>query len=137
MFGISSKAVYGLTAMLELGMNLSRGPVQIRDLAEPHEIPQHYLEQLLVILKKAALVQSFRGSRGGYSLARHPGQIRVLEILSVLEGRPEVVSGAQRQGALGFFWKRLEDRLEETLDISLEELILARQHASGKLTYTI
>jgi Rrf2 family transcriptional regulator, cysteine metabolism repressor len=52
MFSLSAKGVYGLTALMELGIQRNRGSVQIRDISERHSIPQHYLEQILVILKK-------------------------------------------------------------------------------------
>ena len=68
MFSLSAKGVYGLTALLDLAAHRSRPSVQIRDIAERHSIPQHYLEQILVALKKAGYVTSFRGAQGGYAL---------------------------------------------------------------------
>jgi Rrf2 family cysteine metabolism transcriptional repressor len=66
MFTISAKAAYGIYAMLELTKHYHIGSIQIKDIAEAQKIPQHYLEQLLVTLRKAGLVKSFRGTNGGY-----------------------------------------------------------------------
>ncbi len=137
MFKISAKGVYGLTAILELGLNLSRGKMQIRDIAAAHGIPQHYLEQVLVTLRKAGLVKSSRGSQGGYALARPPSQIEVYDVLACLEGELEVIAEKHREGALDFYWTMIESRLRKVLDMSLEELILAKQHASRQLVYSI
>ena len=137
MFSLSAKSVYGLTAMAELAMKYSTGPVQIRDIAEAHGIPQHYLEQLLVILKKAGLVESFRGSRGGYSLARDPSVIKVLEVMSSLDGKLEVVSEPKKIGMLDFFWNRLESEIRKMLDLTLEEIILEKQSLDKAPMYNI
>ena len=75
--------------------------MQIHEIADTHDIPQHYLEQILVTLKKAGLVDSHRGAQGGYALARRPGRIAVLDILGVLEGPLEggcVAAEAWRPG---------------------------------------
>ncbi len=137
MFTISAKGVYGLTAVIELAMNYSNGPMQIRDIAEAHNIPQHYLEQLLVILKKAGAVESYRGSRGGYALAKDPKQIKVSDVLSHLEGRLEVVSEQKKNGILHFFWSRLEREIGEALDMSVEEIILEKNTLDRSPMYNI
>lgn len=137
MFTVSAKGIYGLTAMIELGTRYGQRPVQIRDIAGPNRIPQHYLEQILVAMKKAGLVESFRGVQGGYALASHPAKITVLEILTSLEGRLEIVSDQKRGGPLEFFWSRLEREISSLLDLSLEELISRRERAGHNFTYII
>ena len=137
MFTISAKGVYGLTAVVELAMNYNKGPMQIRDIAEAHDIPQHYLEQLLVILKKAGVVESFRGSRGGYALAKDPKQINVFEVMSSLEGRLEIVPEQKKNGVLQFFWSRLEREIGEALDMSVEEIILEKHTLDRSPMYNI
>ncbi len=137
MLTISARGVYGLTAVSELGVNYNRGPIQIRDIAEAHGIPRHYLEQLLVMLKKAGLVESFRGSQGGYALARNPGRIRVSEILTCLEGELAIIPEEKKNGALKFFWNRLEREIAEIIELTLEELLLERQRYEKQLLYSI
>jgi Rrf2 family cysteine metabolism transcriptional repressor len=137
MLTISSRGVYGLTAVVELGRRHGLGTVQIRDIAEAHNMPQHYLEQILVTLKKARLVKSHRGAQGGYSLARSPAQIRVLEVLESVEGELEVVPVRKRDGVLAFFWSSLDHRIREILTLSIEDLILEMQKADSLVNYSI
>jgi Rrf2 family transcriptional regulator, cysteine metabolism repressor len=136
-FTVSAKAIYGLCAMLELGQNYSNGPTQIKDIAKSHDIPQHYLEQLLVLLKKTGIVKSFRGTAGGYSLARSPSEIKVSEILTCLDGKVEVVPELKKNNAASFFWNNLQSAIEKIIDISLEDLLLDFQDTKGKFIYTI
>ncbi len=137
MFTLSAKGTYGLTALLELGLNRNKGSVQIRDIAERHGIPQHYLEQILVVLKKAGFVESFRGAQGGYALAKDPDSISVLEVLSRLEGRLEVAAESRRGGALGFFWDEIERQLYQTLDRSLGDLMREKSSRERQIDYVI
>ena len=123
--------------MVELGLNGNSGPVQIKDIAQAHSIPQHYLEQLLVLLKKAGLVESFRGAQGGYALAGSPSQIRVADILACLDGKVEVLPDHKQDNAVAFFWTGLHQTIENYLDTSLEDLLLKRQDADGKFIYNI
>jgi Rrf2 family cysteine metabolism transcriptional repressor len=123
--------------MVELGMSYNKGPMQIKDIASNHSIPQHYLEQLLVILKKAGLVQSFRGALGGYALAHNPNQIKILHILTYLDGKVEIVPEKRKNNILSFFWDKIESNTEELLDISLDELILEKQTFEQKFIYNI
>ena len=137
MFTISAKGIYGLTAMIELAQGYDRGAIQIKQIAATHNIPQHYLEQLLVTLKKAGFVASLRGSQGGYMMARHPGAVKVLEILTCLDGKLEVASASNKDGVLGFFWNELQWKTKELLDLSLEELLMRKQKTEKQVSYNI
>lgn len=137
MLTLSSKAVYGLTAVVELARTFNKGPLQIRDIAAAHDIPQHYLEQLLVVLKKSGLVESFRGAQGGYALAKSPVHIRVVDVLSSLDGKLEIVPDQRRNGPLLFFWNALERSIHALLDKSLEELLTEKQFADEQFVYHI
>lgn len=84
---LSCKSQYALLALLELAAHYSRGePRQIRQIAGQHNIPDRYLEQLLATLKRSGLVCSQRGAKGGYLLAKEPGQITLLDVVVCLEG---------------------------------------------------
>ncbi len=137
MFALSAKGTYGLTALMELGLQRNKGSVQIRDISQKHGIPQHYLEQILVILKKAGFVESFRGAQGGYALARDPDSISVRDALSRLEGRLEVVTATRREGTLEFFWDEIERTLEKTLDRSLGDLMREKATRDRQIDYVI
>lgn len=91
MIRISTKGRYGTRAMLDLALNYGRGPILLKDIADRQEISIGYLEQIIPSLKAAGLVNSIRGARGGYTLARKPGNIRLKEIISALEGPLSIV----------------------------------------------
>ena len=83
---ISSKGEYGIRAMLELSQRYSEGYVQSAKIASARKIPENYLYQLLITLRKAGLVQSRRGPQGGHMLARPPEEISLAEVVRALEG---------------------------------------------------
>src|SRR3972149_6838516 len=83
---LSTKGHYGLHAILDLAAKHGEGAVLLRDLCKPHNFSQKYLEQLLRLLNQAGLVESVRGARGGYWLAKAPNEITMLEIVEALEG---------------------------------------------------
>jgi Rrf2 family protein len=91
---ISSKGDYGLRAVVDLAQNYDAGePVQVKDIARRQGIPEEYLGQLMVGLRRAGLVHSVRGAGGGYLLARPPGEITVAEVIETLEGPLALVDG--------------------------------------------
>lgn len=83
---LSTKARYGIRAMLELALAEEGRPVPISQISERQGIPEAYLEQLMGQLKKAGLAQSVRGASGGYMLAKAPEQTSVGEMIRALEG---------------------------------------------------
>ena len=82
----SSRAIYGIRAMVALARNHGQGPTLLKDIVEREHLPGTYLEQLMVPLRKGGLVQGVRGAKGGYTLSRPPSEISVLGILEALEG---------------------------------------------------
>jgi Rrf2 family cysteine metabolism transcriptional repressor len=136
-FSLSAKGVYGLTALIDLASNQSRSSIQIRDIAKRHAIPQHYLEQILVALKKAGYVTSFRGAQGGYALARDPDSIPVADVLGLLEGKLQIVGDAHRDGILSFFWSDIQSGLQESIDRSLGDLLREWRLRDSQIDYVI
>ena len=87
LIGLSSKVEYALMALIELtGHTDSQNPLTISEIATRHPIPERYLEQIFTLLRRGGVVQSQRGSKGGYLLAKAPWQITVLEVISLIEG---------------------------------------------------
>jgi len=99
MISITSKSRYAVVAMAELARSGSR-PVPIAQVAERRRMPVQFLEQLFSTLRRDGLLQSQRGVKGGYTLARPPEQITVLEVVQALDGR----LGQEAQEA-GGIWK--------------------------------
>ena len=98
---ISSKGDYGLRALVDLAMHFdSSAPVQVKDIARRQSIPEEYLGQLMVGLRRAGLVHSVRGASGGYHLARSPSEITVAQVLETLEGSLALVDGMSERPAV-------------------------------------
>jgi len=82
----STKAEYGVRVMVELARRAGDDPIPLTEIAEHDGLPLAYLEHLVARLRKAGLVDSRRGSRGGYMLARPAGEITMAEVVEALEG---------------------------------------------------
>ncbi|MCL0061092.1 Rrf2 family transcriptional regulator [Dehalococcoidia bacterium] len=83
---LSTKARYAARAMLDLAIHSGEGPVLVRNIAKRQAISARYLQQLLLPLKAAGLVRATRGAHGGFSLARSPSEIKLSEIIQIMEG---------------------------------------------------
>lgn len=83
---VSSRAEYGMRALVDLALHYGQGPVQSRDIAARQGLPEAYLNQLMPALRRAGLLVSKRGPTGGHTLSRPPSDIRLREAFAVLEG---------------------------------------------------
>lgn len=83
---ISQKGLYALQALMMLARRYSQGAIRIRDIAYEEELPEKFLELILLELKNARIVESVRGAKGGYRLRRAPGEIRLSEIIRLVDG---------------------------------------------------
>ena len=83
---LSTRGRYGTRALLELALHQGEGPVLLKDIAQRQEIPLKYLEHLITPLIAGGMVRSTRGARGGVSLAKPPEEIKLSEVIQLLEG---------------------------------------------------
>ena len=83
---ISQKGLYALEAMMMLARHYNQGAIRIRDIAYEEELPEKFLELILLELKNARMVESVRGAKGGYQLRRAPSEIRLSEIIRLIDG---------------------------------------------------
>ncbi|MEW6624694.1 MAG: Rrf2 family transcriptional regulator [Bacillota bacterium] len=130
----STKARYGLRAMVELALNYDSGePLSLSQVAQKQAISEGYLEQLMTYLRKDGLVKSVRGAQGGYMLARKPSNITAGEVIRCLEGPLSLIDCAQEGEkvtcsradgcAARLFWERVRGAVADVLDSStLEDL---------------
>jgi Rrf2 family transcriptional regulator, cysteine metabolism repressor len=86
MISITSKSPYAVLALAELARGPGSEPVPIGELARKREVPVQFLEQLFALLRRAGIISSQRGVKGGYRFAREPSTITVLEIVELLDG---------------------------------------------------
>jgi len=96
MISITTKSPYALQALAELG-RCGDGPIPIGELARRRDIPVQFLEQLFATLRRSGVLKSQRGVKGGYTFARTPGEITVLEVVELLDGP----FGRDAQGIFG------------------------------------
>ena len=83
---LSTRGRYGTRALLDLARHFENSPVPLKDIALRQEISRHYLEHLMIPLISAGIVRSTRGARGGLQLARPPREIKLSEVVPLLEG---------------------------------------------------
>lgn len=132
---LSTKGRYGLRAVLDIALNSDEEAVALSTIAERQSISISYLEQLIAKLKKAGIVSSTRGAKGGYILAKDPSQISVGEVLRALEGNLDPVDCAEIVGGKSschasdicvtkYVWKRISDSINNAVDtLMLSELV--------------
>lgn len=131
---ISTRGRYGLRALLEIAVKPDEEPVTIKDICKRQQMSVTYLEQILHKLKKAGIVRSVRGAKGGYVLARRGDKITVSQIISALDG-PLSISYCdfpqlREKSCIGpsacvsrILWKKLEDLIESALSsVTLADL---------------
>src|SRR3954467_9666223 len=83
---VSQKGLYALQAMMMLARHYQQGSIKIRDIAYEEALPEKFLELILREGKKARMVESVRGAKGGYQLRRPPSDIRLSEIIRLVDG---------------------------------------------------
>ncbi len=86
MISITSKSPYAIAALAELARSGGTEPVPIGELARRREVPVQFLEQLFAVLRRAGVLRSQRGVKGGYRFAREPSAVTVLEVVEMLDG---------------------------------------------------
>src|SRR5450631_1214924 len=86
MISITTKSPYALCALVELYRQGASCPVPIAELARRRDLPVQFLEHLFATLRRAGILRSQRGVKGGYSFARPPAEVTVLELVELLDG---------------------------------------------------
>jgi len=86
MISITSKSPYALQALAELARSGASAPIPIGELARRRDIPTQFLEQVFAVLRRAGVLRSQRGVKGGYAFAREPRDVTVLEVVELLDG---------------------------------------------------
>ena len=134
MLTITSKSPYAVRALAELARTGSAGPVPIGEIARRRDIPVQFLEGLFATLRRAGILQSQRGVKGGYSFARAPEDVTVLEVVEALEGRLATDTEADTADV----WTEAIDALRLKLQaITIAEVAQREARAAGASMYYI
>jgi Rrf2 family protein len=121
---ISHKGLYALQAMMTLARRHDQGAIKIRDIAAESDLPEKFLELILLELKNARIVDSVRGARGGYRLRREPAQIPLSDIIRLVDGPLAPIGDAEQ--LRGLIAKGGDHR-------ALYEVFLAVRDAAAKI----
>jgi Rrf2 family cysteine metabolism transcriptional repressor len=133
MLAITSKSPYAVSALVELARTASSDPVPIGEIAKRRNIPVQFLESLFATLRRAGILQSQRGVRGGYTFARPPAEITVLEVVELLEGE----LGADSPSA-GPIWNEAVEAVKGVLGTAtIAELAEREARTAGAAMYYI
>ncbi len=123
---LSTKGEYASRAMLELSRRYLDGAIHSREISQAQEIPPHFLQQILLLLKRAGYLKSRKGRMGGYVLAKPPDEINVAEIIRVMDGPLAPIDCVSvmahepcpMEGTCGlrWLWKEVRDAVAEILE---------------------
>jgi len=129
---LTTKGRFAVTAMIDLGLRQSAGPVTLAAISQRQQISLSYLEQLFGKLRRHALVESTRGPGGGYTLAREPDSITVAEIITSVDEPIDATQCGGKENCLGEgtrcmthdLWTSLNAKMVEFLNsVSLQQLV--------------
>jgi Rrf2 family protein len=142
---ITTIAEYGVICALHLARRVSPGPVTGRDIAARERLPVDYVEQILLRLRRAGLVQSTRGARGGYALARPAEEISVRDVIAASElttfdlhcvSHPveEERCAASHACSIRPVWVLLQQRIDDVLaSVRLADLLLEESEVRARV----
>jgi Rrf2 family transcriptional regulator, cysteine metabolism repressor len=130
MISITSKSPYAVLALAELGRSTGSGPVPIGELARRRDVPVQFLEQLFATLRRAGIISSQRGVKGGYRFARDPASVSVLEIVELLDG-------PLGRGAQGAFADAAEAARKVLSETTIADVIEREMREAGASIYHI
>jgi Rrf2 family transcriptional regulator, cysteine metabolism repressor len=130
MISITTKSPYALRALVELARLGGGGPVPIGELARRRDIPVQFLEQLFAVLRRAGILKSQRGVKGGYSFARDPSEITVIEVVELLDG-------AVGAGAEGLFADAAEAARQVLAGSTVADIVERENRDAGATMYYI
>ena len=133
---LSMKGDYGVRAILDLAERFGQGPVQSEAIAKRQGVSEAYLDQLLTLLRRADLVRSVRGPRGGHELARPADQITLMDVLTALEGSflkvgPDGNQDLPTVRVQQEVWQQVQQQAQRILESTRISELLERERAMG------
>lgn len=137
MLTLSQKGLYGVSALFELALAGNEEPLSIKNIAKKQLIPEDYLRQLLIVLKKSKLVKSSMGLQGGYTLARHPSTITIRDIVESIDGEIKFAATGPKEKVLIEYWKDCTKKVKKIFDTTLEELVKQKIEKEKILDFNI
>jgi len=137
MIGISNKTIYAIAAIHQLGLIKQEDRLKIKEIAQRGNIPQKFLEQILLELKKKSVLRSTKGAKGGYSLAKPIKEITLKEVIGILENNAFEEICKTDNLTLKLFWEEKQKALLNVLNTPLSELDIYQEQANKNFNYMI
>ena len=137
MLGLSTKTLYAVAALFELDTHDNHSPRKIKDIATAANIPQNFLEQILLSLKKAGILTSTKGAHGGYRLEQKLNTFTLADVIRILEDGYFESECKTDNPALKLFWEDIHKESLKTLNIPLSSLTNYRNIINQTLDYSI
>jgi Rrf2 family protein len=137
MIGISTKTIYAVAALHELGSTSDGEVLKIKEIAARASVPQSFLEQILLELKKQGILMSVKGAHGGYKLAKELKDITLKDIVLILETDAFTDICRTDNTALKLFWEDIQRGVSEVFSVPLSELRNYQMKANHTLNYSI
>jgi len=137
MTGISTKTIYAVAALHELGSTQGDEVLKIKEIAARASVPQNFLEQILLELRKQGILTSVKGAKGGYKLAKNLKDIMLKDIIMILETDALSDVCKTNNPALKLFWEDIKEGVSNVFDVPLSELKNYQQKANHTLNYSI
>ncbi len=139
---LSTKGEYASRAMLELSLRRTEGPLHVREISEAQRIPRRFLEQILLLLKRAGYLKSRKGQKGGFVLAKPPSAITVAEVIRVMDGPLAPIDCVSvmahepcpMEGTCGlrWLWKDVRDAVADIMEKTTFADLVEKSRLGGK-----
>lgn len=137
MIGVSTKTIYALAAIHQLGLIEKNTRLNIKALALRASAPEKFLSQILLELKKAQILKSTKGANGGYALEKALDKISLKDVISTLETNAFEDICKTNNPTLKLFWEEKQQALMNFFDTPLSELKTFHERASQSFNYVI
>jgi Rrf2 family protein len=128
---MSKKCKYAIKALIRLGKNYEKGLIQTADIAQNENIPKKFLEQILIELKRARIVDSKQGSGGGYFLIKDPKEVNMADIYRLFDGAIALLPCVSLN-----FYKKCDDCTSEEACTMQREFVKIREGAREVMSQT-
>ncbi|MDD5622612.1 MAG: Rrf2 family transcriptional regulator [Actinomycetota bacterium] len=120
---ISTRARYGLRLMVEIALSYKKGPILLKEISKNIDVSEKYLSQIIIPLKGKSLVNTYSGAHSGYVLSRPPSEIKLKEIVEILEGDSSLIDCVNNPSVCNRvsacvtrdIWTEIGDKISEIL----------------------
>ncbi|MFA5014979.1 MAG: Rrf2 family transcriptional regulator [Actinomycetota bacterium] len=144
---VSTRARYGLRLMVEIALSYKKGPILLKEISKNIDVSEKYLSQIIIPLKGKGLVNTYSGAHSGYILSRPPSEIKLKEIVEILEGDLSLIDCVNNPSVCNRvstcvtrdIWTEIGDKISEVLSsYTLGDLVkMCMERKDDRMMYSI